>query len=90
MELVDEWAHFYWEPLRAAGTFDYGNPDHYAKALELWRRAFAGRNLRQQPRNVFIPRASFELLSLLYQLRAQVECRRMYEQEAAAAGETLC
>jgi hypothetical protein len=36
---------------------------------------------------VFIHRGTVELLSLLYRLRAQVEARRIFEEEAAAAGE---
>jgi predicted unusual protein kinase regulating ubiquinone biosynthesis (AarF/ABC1/UbiB family) len=87
VNLVEEWANFYWEPLRAEGAFDYGNAERFAKALELWRRAVEGRSLRQEPSNVFIHRAGFELLSLLFRIRAKVECRRIFEEEAAAAGD---
>ena len=37
--------------------------------------------------SVFVRRANFELLSLFYRLRAQVDCRRIFEEETAAAGE---
>jgi aarF domain-containing kinase len=86
VNLVEEWANFYWRPLRTEGRFDYGNPDHFRVAIDLWRRAAEARNLRQHPMNVFIHRSNFELLSLLYRLRAQVEARRIFEEESAAAG----
>jgi predicted unusual protein kinase regulating ubiquinone biosynthesis (AarF/ABC1/UbiB family) len=89
VNLVEEWADFYWRPLRTEGAFDYGNPENIAQALDLWRRAVEARNLRQQPMNVFMHRGNVELLSLLYRLRARVPCRRIFEEEAAAAGEML-
>ncbi len=87
VSLVEEWANFYWKPLRIAGAFDYGDPKNFEQAIDLWRRAAEARNLRQQPMNVFMHRSNIELLSLLYRLRAQVDCRRIFEEESAAAGE---
>jgi hypothetical protein len=87
VDLVEEWANFYWRPLRTEGAFDYGNPENFALSLDLWRRVAEVRSLRQQPMNVFIHRSSAELLSLLYRLRARVECRRIFDEESAAAGE---
>src|SRR5579863_791103 len=39
VDLVEEWAHFYWEPLRAAGLFDYGDPEFINRGMALWKRA---------------------------------------------------
>jgi hypothetical protein len=38
---------------------------------------------------VFLHRCIFELLCLLYRLRAQVECRRLFGEEWTAAGESF-
>ena len=88
VDLVHEWASFYWEPLRFEGAFDFGNPEYFGQSTKLWIRAAQSRVLRQQPMNVFMHRANFELLSLLYRLGAQVECRRIYEEEVQASGWT--
>lgn len=86
VELVEEWANVYWEPLRAAGPFDYGNPDFIHRAMTLWKRAAQVRVARQQPLNVFMHRYNLELVSLLYRLRAKVDSRRIYEEELQASG----
>ena len=86
VDLVEEWANFYWEPLRAAGPFDYGDPNFISRAMALWKRAAEVRVLRQQPLNVFLHRYNLEIVSLLYRLRAKVNCRRIYDEELQASG----
>lgn len=36
VELVEEWVNIYWEPLRAVGPFDYGDPDFVHRVMTLW------------------------------------------------------
>jgi hypothetical protein len=86
VDLVEAWANFYWEPLRAAGSFDYGNPDYVNRGIALWKRAAEVRVIRQQPVNVFMHRCNFDLVALLYRLRSQVDCRRIYDEELKASG----
>ena len=70
VELVQDWGEFYWEPVRAGGEFDYGDPKHLRRGMELWKRAAQVRVLRQHPVNILMHRRIFELMSLLYRLRA--------------------
>ena len=86
VDFVEEWANYYWEPLRAAGSFNYGDPDFINRGMALWKRAGEARVLRQQPVNVFMHRCNFELVGLLYRLRSQVDCRRIYDEELKASG----
>ncbi len=84
--VVEEWANYYWQPLRFDGRFDYGDPDYFRLGASLWKKAAKLRVLRQRPVNIFAHRCNFELCALLYRLRAQVECRRIYEEEIEALG----
>ena len=86
VDLVLEWAHFYWQPLRTEGPFDYGDPAYFGRSIALWTRAAKARCLRQQPSNVLVHRCNFELLSLLYRLRAKIDAKRIYEEEVQATG----
>jgi predicted unusual protein kinase regulating ubiquinone biosynthesis (AarF/ABC1/UbiB family) len=86
VEFVEEWAKFYWEPLRTASPFDYGDPAFVNRGIGLWKRAAEVRVIRQQPVNVFMHRCNFELVALLYRLRSRVDCRRIYDEELAASG----
>lgn len=86
VKLVEEWANFSWESLRTDGAFDFGNPDYIGRSIPLWKRAATSGILRQQSVNVFMHRSNFEVIGLLYQLRARVECRRIYEEEVKATG----
>ena len=86
VDLVEDWANFYWTPLKAEGLFDYGDPEFMRRGMALWKRAAETRVLRQQPVNVFMHRLNFELVALLFRLRARVECRRIYEEELRASG----
>lgn len=86
VQLVEDWADFYWTPLRTAGPFDYGDPNYFNRGIDLWKRAGEVRVLRQRPVNVFLHRCNFELLALLYRLQAHVACRRIYEEEVQASG----
>ena len=86
VDLVEDWANFYWTPLRAEGLFDYGDPEFIRRGMSLWKRAAETRVLRQQPVNVFMHRLNFEFVALLYRLRAKVECRPIYEAELPESG----
>lgn len=86
VDLVTEWADFYWEPLRTVGSFDYGDPAYMNRGMALWKRAAEARALRQQPVNVFLHRCNFEVTALLYRLRANVNARRIYDEEVEASG----
>ena len=86
VDLVEEWANFYWEPGRAAGPFDYGDPEFINRGVALYQRAAEARVIRQQPVNVFMHRCGFELVALLYRLRSKVHCRKIYEAELKASG----
>jgi aarF domain-containing kinase len=85
VDLVEEWAKFYWEPLLTAGPFDYADPEFVNRGMALWKRAAEARVIRQQPVNVFLHRCNFELAALLHRLRSQVDCRRIYEAELKAS-----
>jgi predicted unusual protein kinase regulating ubiquinone biosynthesis (AarF/ABC1/UbiB family) len=86
VDLVDDWAQFYWKPLRTEGVFDFGDPGFFGQATDLWLRAAKAGNLRQQPMNVLLHRCNFELYSLLYRLGARIESGRIYDEEVQAAG----
>jgi aarF domain-containing kinase len=86
VDLVSEWADFYWEPLRTVGSFDYGDPAYLSRGMAFWKRAAEARTLRQQPVNVFLHRCNFELTALLYRLRANVNTLQIYDEEMKASG----
>ena len=86
VSLIEDWVDFYWESLRSEGPFDFGNPDYFGRAIPLWKRAAEARIMRQQPVNVLMHRCNFELFGLLFQLRAQVDCRKIYDEEIKATG----
>ena len=39
IDLVLDWAEFYWQPLRHQGPFDYGDPAYFGRSTALWTRA---------------------------------------------------
>src|SRR5579863_7074702 len=39
VELVEDWANFYWAPLRATHPIDCGKPEYFNRAIELFKRA---------------------------------------------------
>lgn len=86
VQLVQQWAHYYWEPPLAEGPFDFGDPNYLQRGMELWKRAAGARVLRQRPVNVFLHRGSFELIGLMYQLRARVDCGKHYRESTRIAG----
>jgi hypothetical protein len=86
VNVVEEWAQFYWDPLRTVGPFDYGDPARMEKGIALWKRAVEVRALRQQPFNVFLHRTFFELAAVLYRLGAKFDSRRIYDEELKATG----
>ena len=86
VELVTEWAEYYWLPLRTNGVFDYGDPAYLNRGIELWKRAAEARVLRQRSMNIFLHRCNFELLALLHRLGARVDVRRIYDEEIEASG----
>lgn len=86
VELVTEWVDYYWQPMRTNGPFDYGDPGYLDRGMQLWRRAAEARALRQRSMFVFLHRCNFELLALLHRLGAQVDCRRIYDEEIEASG----
>jgi predicted unusual protein kinase regulating ubiquinone biosynthesis (AarF/ABC1/UbiB family) len=86
VDLVEEWAYFYWEPLKNDGPFDYGDPTYFNRGMTLWKRAAEARVLRQRPVNIFLHRCNFELVALLYRLGARADCRRIYDEEIKVSG----
>jgi predicted unusual protein kinase regulating ubiquinone biosynthesis (AarF/ABC1/UbiB family) len=86
VDLVIEWAEFYWQPLRTDGPFDYGDAAYLNRGIELWKRAAQVRVLRQRSMNLFLHRCNFELLALLHRLGARVDVRRIYDEEIGASG----
>lgn len=85
VDLVVDWANFYWEPITTTGFFDYGDPHYLNRGMALWKRAAEARAIRQQPVNVFLHRCHFAVTALLYRLRARVDCKRIYNEEVEAA-----
>jgi predicted unusual protein kinase regulating ubiquinone biosynthesis (AarF/ABC1/UbiB family) len=86
VELVEEWANFYWEPLRAARPIDCSKPEYFNRSIALFQRAAEVRVIRQQPVNIFIHRCNFELAALLHRLGSTVNCRQIYDEELPASG----
>ena len=84
--LVEDWANFYWTPLRTEGPFQFGSPEFITRSIELFKRAAEVRVIRQQPVNIFLHRGNLELGALLNRLRAVVNCRQIYDEELPASG----
>ena len=86
-KVVLEGCHLIWRPFLQDGPFDFGDENYLREGFEFWARAARFRELRQRPVNLFLHRRTWELNGLLYRLRAQVDVRKISDEETDAAEE---
>ena len=71
------------EPMRVDGPFDFGDEEHLKRGFAWITDTVRKHKTRGHPMYVYYNREVFGLGSLLYRLRAEVDARRIYEQESA-------
>jgi predicted unusual protein kinase regulating ubiquinone biosynthesis (AarF/ABC1/UbiB family) len=86
VRLLEELCEWTWRPLRTEGAFDFADGEHLRAGVNIYREMTRRRCTRGHPLCVLIARMQFGYRSLLYRLRARIDCRAGDAEESPAAG----
>jgi predicted unusual protein kinase regulating ubiquinone biosynthesis (AarF/ABC1/UbiB family) len=86
MRLLEDLCNWTWRPLQTQGPFDFSDGQHLRAGVNIYREMIRRRCTRGHPLCVLIARMQFGYRSLLYRLRARVDCRAGDDEEVHAAG----
>jgi predicted unusual protein kinase regulating ubiquinone biosynthesis (AarF/ABC1/UbiB family) len=85
MSLLEESFRWAIEPLLHR-PFDFGDPEHMRRGIDIMARAIAGRYTRSHPKQIYLSRTLFGLRSLLHKMKARVDVRGVRARELPRAG----
>lgn len=83
LEVLTDWMI---EPIMVEGPFNFSDEKHFRNGMETMAQAIKGRYTSGHPMWISLNRAVFGIKAILYQLRAHVDVKTIYEQELKAAG----
>jgi predicted unusual protein kinase regulating ubiquinone biosynthesis (AarF/ABC1/UbiB family) len=76
---------WYWEPLRHDGTFDFDD-EYLRRGIELMANVIRRRYTRSMPISIWNNRLFYGFRALMYQLRPQINLKRLHDREMERAG----
>jgi hypothetical protein len=86
IKLLDEYAEATWKPRFSGGEFDFGDPQEFRRAFDLFLQMIRKRYTRGRPVDAYITRWDFSYRSVLYRLQARIDVRPIAEEEVQATG----
>ena len=86
LKLLDQYAEASWRPRFTKGAFDFGDPQEFRRAFDLFLEMIRRRYTRGRPVDAYISRWDFGYRSLLYRLQARIDVTPIAEEEVKATG----
>jgi aarF domain-containing kinase len=86
LRLCEEYADWTWRARYCGGAFDFGDEADFRKGIDLFITMIRKRYGRARPSTATVSRQIFGLRSLLYRLKANIDIRRIAEEEVNATG----
>jgi hypothetical protein len=86
MRLYEEFARWNWSASEVAGPYYFGDEADFRRGVDLFLEMIRKRYSNGHPTTPTIARGNFGWRSLLYRLRANIDCRALAEEEIGVTG----
>jgi aarF domain-containing kinase len=86
LRLCAEYADWCWRSRYWGGPFDFADEVDFRRGIDLFTEMVRKRYSRSRPTTPVLARQNFGLRSLLYRLKAKIDCRPIAEEEVKATG----
>lgn len=81
LDLMEKWCEWVWEPLKHQGPFDFGDPDHLRRGMNVYGDLVKKRYYRSKPVNTWLARSFVGVRAMLYRLKARVDMKAVLDSE---------
>jgi hypothetical protein len=83
MSLMRDSLNWCEEPLMVSGPFDFSDPNHLKRGVEILSQITLKRYTRSHPMFIYLNRSFIGLRALMYQLAAQIDLGPIFEKHPA-------